>query len=406
MPLEIRPAAMPEMDEYRRVALSSLVLAPQNVSPDAILAVHPEMTLCAFADGQLATAYAAWPLKMRINGGVIPTAGVTYVGTLPHFRGRGYLRRITTRHFELMHARGEQPLAALLASQAAIYQRYGYAVVSTRNAYRFEPRFIGFVPAVAQPSRSVRLRELGENEPDTLERLYRTFTQARTGYLHRGRSTWKSGVLRKAPQNSVLFKIICEEDGLPSGYLVYTVEPTKVPDGHPWQRVFVRDLIWLSHRAYTALWDHLATFALAAEIVWMRVPPDDPLPHLLLEPRRLNLHSADGVLARIADVECALPLRGYAGEGVLTFEVIDALCPWNAGRWRLETMSGGTQIRRTDLPAQIRLPVDTLAMLWFGQISASAAFHMGRLDVLEPNALATWDRLLGTAHKPFCPDFF
>ena len=33
-----------------------------------------------------------------------------------------------------------QSLAALYASQAAIYQRFGYAVCSTRCRYEFDPR--------------------------------------------------------------------------------------------------------------------------------------------------------------------------------------------------------------------------------------------------------------------------
>ncbi|RJQ66284.1 MAG: GNAT family N-acetyltransferase [Desulfobacteraceae bacterium] len=404
MPVEVRPATPAEMEEYRRVALSALVLSPRNVSPEAIQGVRPEMTLCAFVDGRLATAYAAWPLKMRINGGAVPTAGITYVGTLPYHRGQGLLREIIVRHFELMYARGEQPLAALLASQAAIYHRFGYAVVSTRHTYQVEPRFIRFVHPAEESAPPGTLTETGD--ADVLNRLYRSFCLQRSGYLHRGHAAWMNGVLRPAPSGAVLFRIVYEENGEPLGYLVYTVEPRKVPDGRPWQQVFIRDLVWLSARAYAALWGHLATFGLASDIIWMRVPPDDPLPHLVLEPRCLNIGSADGLLARIVDVARALPLRDYGGEGAITFELMDGLCPWNAGRFRLETSSGGTDVRRTSQAAQMRLPVDTLAMLLFGQISPSEASAMGRMDVLEADAVPIWDRLMRTKYKPFCPDFF
>jgi predicted acetyltransferase len=405
MSVEIRPATPAEMDQYRRVALASLVLPPQKASPDAIRGIQPEMTLCAFVDGRLATSYAAWPLKMRINGALAPTAGITYVGTLPSYRRQGLLRKIVSAHFEQMHDREEQPLAALVASQATIYHRYGYAVVTTRNVYRVQPQHIRFVPLL-QENPAGRLYELEENASEMLDRIYSAFSEERTGYLRRGKATWAAGVLRTPPADTELFKLVYEENNEPLGYIIYTVEPIQVPDGMPWQKVFIRDVAWLKGSAYIAFWDHMATFELADHIVWMRAPTDDPLPHLLLEPRRLNLGSADGVMARIVDVVRALPLRTYAAEGGLTFELLDALCPWNNGRWRLEASGDGSQIRHSNRPAQVRLPVDTLAMLLFGQISASQASRMGRLDVLDHKALATWDRLLRTKHRPFCPDYF
>ena len=118
MGVEIRPARPDEMDEFKRVASTALVQ-----SPDMYRAIRPEWTLCAFEDGKLATSYAAWPFTMRFNGEGTPVAAVTMVGTLPVYRRRGYLRKITTTHFQLLHEQGERPIAILHASQAAIYQR-------------------------------------------------------------------------------------------------------------------------------------------------------------------------------------------------------------------------------------------------------------------------------------------
>lgn len=406
MSIEIRPAAPDEMEDYRRAALASLVLSPEQAPPTAVQAISPEMTLCAFVDGQLATSYAFWPLKMRLNGGVAPTAGITFVGTLPQYRQAGCLRQVTTTHFEQLHAAGEQPLAALIASQAAIYQRYGYTVVSTRHVYRIEPRFLQFAPLPDSSRPAGRLRELGENETEVLKQIYRDFCAHRTGYLHRGQPTWAAGPLSPPPRSGFLFKMVYEEKGVPEGYMIYTVSPQSAGDGEPWQRVTVRDLSWLTPRAYIALWRHLQAMALAGHVEWLRVPVDDPLPHLLLEPRRLNLTAKDGLLARVVDVARALPLRGYDAEGALTFELLDTLCPWNAGRFRLEASPQGAEVKRTTADAQAVLPVETLAMLLFGQISPTRAVRMGRMAITEKADLSSWDHLFATRHKPFCADFF
>lgn len=398
MGIEIRPARAEEMEEFGRIASTALV-----ISLELLRGVRPEWTLCAFEDGELATTYAAWPLTMRFNGEGISVAGVTAVGTLPIYRRRGHLRKIIATHFELLHERGEQHIVVLIASLAAIYQRYGYAVVSTQNSYNLEPRFLEFPLAWPVPG---AFREAGDDESGLLVDIYRRFRAERNGYIHRGRAMWEAGVLAPPPAGGLLSKVIYEEAGEPLGYAIYTIEPQPGAVPGPGQRITIRDLVWLTASAYQAAWNYFARMDLVSNIVWERVPGDDPLPHLVLEPRMLHVVSRDGLLARIVDVERALPRRRYDVEGTFTFEISDDLCPWNRGRWRLETSSGEARVSRTDDDPQLAMPISTLAMLVFGQIGVVEAARMGRLDVLEHSALSSWDTVMRTPYRPFCPDFF
>jgi hypothetical protein len=52
------------------------------------------------------------------------------------------------------------------------------------------------------------------------------------------------------------------------------------------------------------------------------------------------------------------------------------------------------------------MPVTTLALLLFGQISATEAWRMGRLDAHDREALPAWDATLRTRYRPFCGDAF
>ena len=398
MAVEIRAARPEEMEEFRRVASTALGMPVESFKE-----VRPEWTLCAFEDGRLATTYAYWPLTMRFNGEGIPVAGVTSVGTMPIFRRRGYLRRITSTHFNYLHESGEYSIAILLASLAAIYQRYGYAIVSTRNMYDVEPRYLEF--AVDQPVPG-KLRELGDDEFGLLVELYRRFRADRTGYIHRGRAMWEAGVLNPPPAGSRLLRVVYEEAGEPLGYVIYVLTPLPGPAAGPRQRLTIRDLAWLSPSAYRAIWQHFAAMDLVNNIVWERVPGDDPLPHLLREPRMLRLTAQDGILARIVDVARAFPKLRFLGEGTLVFEVLDDLCPWNRGRWQMEASAEGTAVSRTGKKPQLTMPISTLAMLVFGQISATEAARMGRLTVQEESALPVWDGVMCASYRPFCADLF
>ena len=397
MAFEIRPILPEELEEYIRVAGTALVMPPNSFE-----GMRPEWTLCGFEYGKLTTSFAAWPLTMLFNGGDVPVSGVTAVGTLPPYRRHGHLRKIMTKHFQLLHEQGERTMAILWASWAAIYQRYGYAITSTRYSYFVEPRYVQFALPRSIPG---GLREAGADEFQILVDLYRQFRQDRTGYLHRGKSMWDHGVLAPAAPGGAVMQTVYEEDGVPRGFMVTATTP--VPgDIIPGHRITVRDLVWMNNNAYRALWENLANMDLVQEILWPRAPADDPLPHLILEPRRLKATAADCLLARLVDAGKALTQRMYQSEGELTYELTDDICPWNRGKWKLEASKEGSKVSTTRQTPQVKMPVSTLALLAFGQISATEAARMGRLDALKPEALPMWDNVMHTLYKPACPDMF
>ena len=142
------------------------------------------------------------------------------------------------------------------------------------------------------------------------------------------------------------------------------------------------------------------------EVKWGQVPSDDPLPHLLKEPRMLNMKSTDGMYGRIVDLTKGMDKRGYDAEGKLIFRIKDDLCKWNQGTWILETSPDGAKITPSSETPQLEMQASTLSLLYFGQVSATEAARMGRLDVNDPDSLPVWDRVMSTRYKPACADGF
>lgn len=408
MTFEIRPLTPDEMS-----LLDDMVVAvfAGDTPPEAdrvSLRLQPEWTLCGFEDGELATSYAAFPFVIRLNGRKAPAAGVTIVGTHPAYRRRGYLRRIVEADFRRRYERRMEPLAVLLASQAAIYQRYGYAVTSTTMTAVIDPRDIAFAPDA--PTAAGRFRRASKNEIPLFERLYRGFSGPRNGYLHRAPAMWEHRVFgRQAP--GAPHVAVYEEHGEPAGYVVWSLAAQERgnlalrDDGPPGQRMYVRDYVWLTPGAYRALWDFFASFDLVARII-VELPVDDPAFHLLLEPRRLALTVRDHLMGRIIDVERALPLRPYGAEGRVVFRVNDTLCPWNEGRWALDVGPEGASVVRTDDEPELHIPISTLAQLLFGQVAPSQAVAWGRAGASPGARLDFWDAMWRTRYAPFCPDTF
>ncbi|MCX7379879.1 MAG: sterol carrier protein domain-containing protein, partial [Alphaproteobacteria bacterium] len=286
--------------------------------------------------------------------------------------------------------------AGLHPAWVAIYQRYGYGSVSLRHTYRVEPRDIRFHHPVALPG---RVREIDPAaEFGVLVDIYRRYREDRTALVHRGRAMWQAGALQEPPQGHQQVVLVYEEAGLAFGHVVFS--HGREPDGA--RRLRVTDFFALTPAAHQALWAVLGGYDNVDEVVWDNAPPDDPLPLMLAEPRRLNQSVRDGIMIRLVSVAAALAQRPYAVATELRFGLRDEFCPWNNGSWRLATSpEGGLATRIDGQSVDFTLTPDTLAALVFGRDSASAANRAGLLgEHPSPDALLRWDEALRLAHPP------
>ncbi|MDP9235979.1 MAG: GNAT family N-acetyltransferase [Chloroflexota bacterium] len=413
MTLEIRPYREEETEQFFRVpAIVFGNYTGQPRDPAHGVDMPLQWTLCAFEDGELATAYGAFPMGMRLNGAKVSVAGVSFVGTLPQFRRRGHLRKIMEADFQRRYEERMEPLAILTASMAAIYQRYGYAVVTNAVRYAIDPRYINFAPSVPKPEGA--WREGSKDELPLLQDMYREFTAPRTGYLHRGGILWDTqtfgigGQPGGAPDFGPSIISIYEEHGEPKGYVAWAAKWfTSFLDGAGiGQRLWVRDFAWLTPGAYRAMWELFRTFDLVTRVIIDNAPIDDPAPQLLLDPRELNATHRDWLMGRIIDVERTLALRPYGAEGHIVFELRDEMCRWNAGRWALDAAPEGAKISRTTETAQLTLDVSALVLLLFGQISVTNAVRYGRAEASPGAPIALWDAIWRTAYAPACSNMF
>ncbi|HEY94994.1 MAG TPA: GNAT family N-acetyltransferase [Dehalococcoidia bacterium] len=93
-------------------------------------------------------------------------------------------------------------------------------------------------------------------------------------------------------------------------------------------------------------------------------------------------------------------------EGKLTFRITDTMCSWNEKTLVPVTSPAGSTIKETGKTPQLEIPLHTLTLLYFGQVNATEAARMGRLDINDPNSLSVWDRVMNTRYKPACADGF
>ena len=123
----IRPIDDSELDGFAYVsehAFNSNWPREEMLRIDRMV-IEPERTLVAFDRDQMVGTTLAFSFGMTAPGGeVLGTAGVSGVSVLPTYRRRGILSSLMRRQLDEIAA-GSEPLAALFASESAIYGRYG-----------------------------------------------------------------------------------------------------------------------------------------------------------------------------------------------------------------------------------------------------------------------------------------
>lgn len=402
MPVEIR---RPGEDELR-AAMGAALDAFAEVSEDADWererqSVRLERAVAAFDDGRPVGFSASYEFELTIPGNTVPTAGVTWVGVMPTHRRQGILRRFMEQLFADARENGE-PLAALYASEASIYGRFGYAVAthwldlnaeSRRMVFRDDPGPKGLVRLVDED-------EAFERFPPIYDRL----RAQRPGMRSRSEHWWRRHRLADYEHRrhgaSRRFNALLEVDGDTAGYAVYRVKD-EWDEGYPRGEVRVTEAFATSPDSTRDLWRYLFGIDLTTHVKCGLFDPASPLFLMVVDPRALHLKVFDGMWLRLVDVEDALRRRSYAADDAVVLDVSDATLPENTGRYRV-----GSTVERTEDEADIALDVTDLASAYLGAFSFERLASAGRVEELHSGSLARASALFRTALPPYCPEVF
>lgn len=410
--IDIRTATADDWPEFVETMVSAFGSPPSEPSATQWERLIDFSKMLVATDRQagreMVVGTTGWlPFDMTVPGGEIPMAGVTMVTVRPSHRRRGILRALMTRQLHDLHAAG-LAVAKLWASESGIYQRFGYGISTYRGGIEIDRGHGAFLgrPDPIGTTRLIGRAEALELFPDVYERARRAIP----GSLRRTPLWWDARALAEHPvgtgSQGALFRIILEIDGRPEGYAAYYTTPGWAQGGLPSGSLDVLEAVGTSPVATREVWRYLLSVDLMAKVHTHRLGRDHPLFLMLEDPRRLRSWVRDGTWVRIVEVAGALAARRYATEGALTFELVDALCPWNEGAWTLEAESGGATVRRATASPDLRLSVAELSAMYLGTIPCSGLLGAGRLDELAPGAARRADLLFHADAPPWCLDDF
>jgi predicted acetyltransferase len=333
--------------------------------------------------------FASFPKSLNVGGGrMLPAHLISSVTVRPTHRRRGLLRRMMTDDLANAAAEGFA-VAALTASEATIYRRFGFGPAAwTRSIEVSTDARFRLLTVPSGSCDQVDAGQLTEIGP----RVFARFHAAQTGSVDRHVGIWHhvSGTVDSDGEEdrSVRAAVHYDEQGGIDGFVSYRVT------GDP-RTVKLLDFVAADDNAALGLWQYLASIDLTETVTWNQGRLDEPLAWALENPRLLTVKAVeDWLWLRVLDPIVALEARPYGATGDLVLRIVDAL-GLASGVFRLSVTDAGAEVTKDDdASPDLELDVWMLGSLYLGGADPLSLAAAGQLVEHSPGAVRTLRTLL------------
>lgn len=366
---------------------------------------EPERTHVVTDAGRMVATGAVYTREMTVPGAVVPVAHVSGVAVAATHRRRGLLTQVMAAQLDAVRDRGTESLAALWASEGAIYGRFGYGTAAWHVSYHIattEATVPGQTPAG-------RLRQAVPS--DVLADITQVYDRARMdrpGLSSRPGGWWRRHIADPKSSRggmSALRAVLYEVDGRVDGYATFRTKGGWNDTG-PAGEVKVSEVVAASAEAYAALWRFLLNIDLARTVKYHFGAVDEPLPYLVTNPTGLGSSISPSLWVRIVDVPAALAARRYTGPIDVVLDVSDPMLPANARRWHLVGNGSAAKCVETDAAPHLSLDVRELGAAYLAGTSLQSLADAGLVTEHQRGGLAAASTAFGWHRAPGAVEIF
>ena len=407
MEINIRPVNDEQITDFLQVMGYAFGF---DTSPDTVPRFtkyfEPDRSRCAWDGDQLVGTLSALSFDLNIPGSTLPAAGTTLVSVLPTHCRRGLLRRMMLSHLEEVREK-QEAIAALWASEAPIYGRFGFGPAAYVNRIKIQKEHTAFITPPSSDY-SIRLIDI-KTAPEILPELFNKARANRPGTFSRSPAWWANRILADVEKTrggySALRCVLVEEAKSIKGYALYRVKNEWLPEFIN-NEIKVIELFATEPEEEKVLWNFLFNTDLTTTITAPNRPSDCLLRWWLKDPRRLETVTSDSLWIRLVDASKGLSNRKYNTSGELVISIKDDICPWNQGIFKLsaDETGKGECLPSTQLP-EITLDIRELGALYMGDNSAKSMAQAGLIQGSD-KAIKKTDLLFSWPIAPWCPEIF
>lgn len=369
---------------------------------------EPDRDTLAEYDGQPVANLGAFTRNITVPGGVVPAQHIAMGAVRQVHRRRGLMTRLMRRQLHEAHEVHHEPISVLWATEARIYQRYGYGMASRNVTFTVDNRNVRLPRPPGSAAGRLREAEPAEVAP-ALRDVFEAVRPHRPGWSSRSPQWWNT-VLEDPPPEfrqgySATRALLFDGPGGPEGYALWKRKQefsSEIVNG----QLQVIEVVATTTQAYHALWHFLLSVDLTRSVRWDFAAVDEPLALLADEPRALGATVGDGLWVRLVNLPEALSARQYAAPADVVLAVDDPILPANTGTWRLTTSGGPAKCVSTTDEADLTCDIAALGAAYLGGTSLASLAAAGRITEHRDGALAQTSTAFGHPVAPSAPGLF
>lgn len=349
-----------------------------------------------FGAGPMPVAtYASFDKTLNAGRELVPLRMITDVTTSASHRRRGLLRRLIEDDLADAVAQGV-PVAALTASEATIYGRWGFGPATFRQKVEVDTSPGFELRSFVDPGR-VELIEPADAWPH-VKAVFDTFHARQRGSvawpspyedIHSGTFDFNSG----GADRKVRGALHLDADGRVDGFVLFK-------HGEDYS-IKVSEMVALTPDAQLGLWSFLARMDRIKTVTHGIAHPEDPLAWALTDLNRVKTTEvAEFLWLRVLDVPRALAARPWAEDGSIVLEVDDPQ-GHAAGRFDVKTSDGAATISRTEQEPDVQVTAETLGSLYLSGVPVQQLRRAGRVGGSD-EAVRRFAAMADLSDPPYC----
>lgn len=302
------------------------------------------------------------------------------------------------------------PVAILTASEATIYERFGFAPAAMRADWSIDTTRATWAGPIPDGRVQLVTTEQGRDEGghDILERA-RLQTP---GQIYFDGHLWKRLFGMPGRGNPAELRVVRYDDvdGIQQGLAIYKVEERH---DHSPAIAQLEYLTTATDDAYAALWRYLIELDLVGTVKAELRALDEPIRWQISDSRAATEDAVgDHLWLRILDVKTALEARRYNAPGVFVLEVDDPL-GFADGTFLLTIDNAGTGVVKQLDDSEgfgenhhLAMRASDLAAIYLGATSIATLVKAGRIDEKTPAAAVAADAAFRSNVSPWLSIWF
>ncbi|MCU1534595.1 MAG: uncharacterized protein JWR53_1076 [Glaciihabitans sp.] len=343
---------------------------------------------------------SSWPTDLTVPGHASVLAwAISTVTVSPTHRRRGIARNLMEAELRTASRLGV-PVAILTASEATIYERFGFAPAAMAASWKLDVKRIRWTGPV--PTGRVHLVESNSIRDGGGFNLLERVRLGLPGQTRFWGILWNRLFEFPGSDDAKHVRVVRYDDAADDlqGLAIYKV----VDNDHAPAELQLRYLVAATDDAYAALWRYLLEIDLIGTITTNLSNVVEPFLWQISDARAARKRDeGDHLWVRILDVKAALEARRYSASGTIALEISDTL-GFAAGNYLLRVNGDGVGVvttgEATPDAACLSLSANELAALYLGGTSAFTLARAGRVEEKTPGAAEAFDRAFRSELPP------